>query len=48
MHDFKEEWEIDERKFVNIDELPNYITWANGITFKAQVNSALDFWKNNK
>ncbi len=43
---FKEEWEIDERKFVTIDELPKYITWANGVTFRAQINSTLDFWKN--
>lgn len=43
---FKQEWEINERKFVTIDELPKYITWANGVTFRAQVNDSLDFWKN--
>lgn len=45
--EFKEEWEIDERKFVTIKDLPNYITWANGVTFKAQIDSALNFWINN-
>ena len=42
---FNQEWEICERLFVNLDDLPNYIKWANGITFKAQIDSARAFWK---
>ena len=41
---FKQEWEICERKFVNLSELPNYIKWANGQTFAAQIESAKNFW----
>ena len=42
---FKKEWEIDERKFINIDELPKYIKWSKGITFASQIESAKKFWK---
>ena len=42
--DFKQEWEISERKFVDLNDLPNYIKWANGITFTAQINSAKNYW----
>ena len=42
---FNQEWEICERLFVNLDDLPNYIKWANGVTFKAQIDSARAFWK---
>ena len=45
LHEFKQEWEISERKFVDLDDLANYIKWANGITFKAQIESAKKFWK---
>lgn len=38
--DFVQEWEICERKFVKLDELSNYIKWANGITFKSQIETA--------
>lgn len=41
---FKQEWEISERKFVKLEDLHNYITWSNGITFSAQINSAQKFW----
>lgn len=37
---FKQEWEICERLFVNLEDLPNYIKWCNGQTFKAQLDSA--------
>ena len=37
---FKEEWETNERTFVNLIDLPKYIKWANGATFKAQINSS--------
>lgn len=37
---FGTEWEIDERKFVKIEEIENYITWANGKTFSAQLCAA--------
>lgn len=42
---FKKEWEIDERKFIDIKDLPNYIKWSKGITFASQIESAKNFWK---
>lgn len=42
---FKQEWEIAERKFVDLDDLPNYIKWAKGVTFAAQIDSARKVWK---
>ena len=41
---FKQEWEVSERKFVSLDKLANYISWANGITFKSQIESAKKVW----
>jgi len=41
---FIQEWEIYERKFINLKDLKKYITWSDGITFKEQVNSAKKFW----
>lgn len=41
---FKGEYEINERKFVDLDNLINYIKWANGITFKAQIDSSKKVW----
>ena len=41
---FKQEWEILERKFVDIQELHKYITWSNGITFQQQINSSKKYW----
>lgn len=41
---FKQEWEISERLFVDLEDLPNYIKWSNGITFSAQIKSAKKFW----
>lgn len=38
---FLGEWEVSERKFVDVNELAKYIKWANGTTFKAQITSAL-------
>ncbi len=40
---FKQEMEISERLFVGLDELDKYIKWANGITFKAQISSAVKY-----
>lgn len=40
IHEFKDEWEVIDRKFVNLDNLNEYITWSNGKTFKAQLESA--------
>ncbi len=37
---FTKEWETNERLFVDLKDLSKYIKWANGITFKAQINSA--------
>lgn len=42
--EFKQEWEISERLFVNLEDLQNYITWSNGITFSEQIKSAKKFW----
>lgn len=42
---FIQEWEICERKFVDLEDLPQYIKWAKGITFSAQIKSARKFWK---
>ena len=41
---FKQEWEICERKFVELEDLPKYIKWANGLTFSKQIESAKNFW----
>lgn len=40
VHRFKQEFEITKRKFVKLEDLKNYITWCDGITFKAQLDSA--------
>ena len=40
VHDFKDEWEVSERKFVKLEDLDKYIPWANGVTFKAQIEIA--------
>ena len=40
IHEFKDEWEVIDRKFVNLYNLNEYITWSNGKTFKAQLESA--------
>lgn len=37
---FKKEWEIDERKFVDVDELSKFISWANGTTFQKQIRAS--------
>ena len=42
---FQQEMEISERIFVDLEDLNKYITWADGKTFKAQINSAVNFWK---
>ena len=41
---FVQEWEICERKFINFEDLPKYIKWANGITFRNQIESVKKFW----
>lgn len=40
IHEFKEEWEASDRKFVKLEDLKKYITWSEGETFKAQLESA--------
>lgn len=42
---FKQEMEISERKFVKIQDLKKYIKWADGLTFKKQLLSAINLWK---
>ena len=41
---FVQEMEISERAWVKPENLKQYITWADGISFKAQVESAVNFW----
>ena len=41
---FKQEWEISERAFVDLEDLPKYIKWSKGITFSAQIESAKKVW----
>lgn len=41
---FKLDWEISERLFVKLDDLDEYITWANGKTFQEQIISARNYW----
>ncbi len=41
---FKQEWEICERKFIDLKDLPNYIKWSKGITFSKQIESVKKFW----
>ena len=42
--DFDEKWETSERKFVNLEDLQNYIKWSKGIMFSRQIESAKKFW----
>lgn len=42
---FKEEWEISERLFVDLEDLSKYITWSKGVTFSKQVEAAKNHWK---
>lgn len=41
---FKKEWETSDRAFVSLENLINYITWANGITFSKQIDSSKKVW----
>lgn len=41
---FKQEWEICERLFIDLEDLPNYIAWCKGVTFSAQIESAKKYW----
>lgn len=41
---FKEEWEISERLFVDLEELHKYITWSKGVTFSKQIEAAKKYW----
>lgn len=38
--EFSKEFEISERKFVKLEDLKDYISWCDGVTFKAQLDSA--------
>ena len=38
--EFNKEFEISERKFVKLEDLKDYISWCDGVTFKAQLDSA--------
>jgi ADP-ribose pyrophosphatase YjhB (NUDIX family) len=41
---FDTEWEINERRFVNLEDLPNYIKWCNGIAFSKQIEASKRVW----
>lgn len=41
---FTDEWETCERKFVNINNLKEYISWSDGIMFSAQIDSVKKYW----
>lgn len=38
--EFNKEFEISERKFVKLEDLKDYISWCDGVTFKAQLDSS--------
>ena len=42
--DFDDQWETSERKFIDLEDLPNYIKWSKGIMFSRQIESAKKFW----
>lgn len=42
--DFKKEWETDERIFVDLDKLADYIKWSKGITFSEQIETSKKYW----
>lgn len=39
IYEFKENCEVSDRKFVKLEDLNKYITWSEGETFKAQLES---------
>ncbi len=41
---FKQELEINERAFVDLDDLSKYIKWADGETFKKQIIASKNVW----
>ncbi len=41
---FVKEWEISERLFIDIEDLPKYIKWSKGKVFSEQLNSAKRVW----
>jgi len=43
---FVSEWEISERLFVNLEDLPKYIKWSKGVTFSKQLEDAMEVLKN--
>lgn len=36
---FNKEWETSERAFIDLEDLPKYISWSKGKTFTAQIDS---------
>ena len=42
--DFKKEWETDERIFIDLDKLADYIKWSKGITFSEQIKTSKKYW----
>lgn len=40
IYEFKDKWEVSERKFVKLEDLQKYIVWSNGTTFQEQLASA--------
>ena len=42
---FKGEWETEERLFVDLNDLANYIKWCKGITFSQQIEASKKVWE---
>ena len=41
---FKGEWETEERLFVDLNDIANYIKWCKGITFSQQIEASKKAW----
>ena len=46
IHEFNDELEVSERKFVKLEDLQKYIVWSNGETFKVQLEAAKKYIMN--
>ena len=41
---FKQEWETNERMFIDLADLHNYIIWAKEVAFSQEVASVKKLW----
>ena len=44
IYPFIQEWETNERRFVDLSELENYIKYSKGVMFSRQIDAAKKFW----